>query len=687
MAITPTVMIASQGMLSGGGVGVNPDMTASMAAATSDPITAGIQQLRAQVTVLTNAADTVDAAALTAVLNSMPSTYLTVANTISSATAQAAAMVPNVKSFINIHSASTVFGGASMEYGAALSQFGNKSFGDLGVGVKSFTDANSGGLTSLVPGLGALAAKAKSDAFGGIGASLDPTALAKGQAQLASSSLKDGLQSVSTGLTNYGTLFDFKNPQSLSYKGLITSLQKQGLADTTGINDGISVAGYDPKAISAVPDSAIQSVLSGIQGDSLQKIIKQCSVNPVGTINSAADLVDPSNVMPQGAIVALGITPGSGIAGLQSLGNTMTNIGVPMDSTTASKLLAGVQTKVGSYLSNLTTLVPTSVSVALKPFLGSGSSPFGTPSMSDMLGSVSGVHTNDFANAGKQLGGVSASVQGKALLVAMNNTNAAINANTGIAASITALQAAVTTFNASVVGNASLAGVFASIGNSMTNITSHISLETSNLSLAGLSLGSLPSVLPGSSQILSFASKLHSFGVDKLQLGHNNIFNGAATNDLTGDAIKAALLEGKNVAAMSGVGKVPASVSNQSQALADANDSNIDSFISDFQKALGTRNQAVAAANAAKETFLDVNTRYQSNKGEVGLAAQWNSAKAVTVAALQTQMTAVDAFDQSRNNLSAAADAASNATKAKVSTVFQEAVDSLVPIIKLSKTA
>jgi len=103
------------------------------------------------------------------------------------------------------------------------------------------------GLTSAIPGLGALAAKAKTDAFGSIGPLLDPAALAKGQAQLASSSLKSGLDSVSGGIKNFGTLFDFKSPASLNPNGLISSLQKQGLADSTGINDQISAAGYDPK--------------------------------------------------------------------------------------------------------------------------------------------------------------------------------------------------------------------------------------------------------------------------------------------------------------------------------------------------------------------------------------------------------------------------------------------------------
>ena len=48
MAITPTTMIAAQGMLSGGGVGVNSDMTSAISAATSNPVVGGVTSLQAQ---------------------------------------------------------------------------------------------------------------------------------------------------------------------------------------------------------------------------------------------------------------------------------------------------------------------------------------------------------------------------------------------------------------------------------------------------------------------------------------------------------------------------------------------------------------------------------------------------------------------------------------------------------------
>jgi hypothetical protein len=658
VAITPTVMIAAQGMLSGGGIGANSGTSDHINSALSDPL------VSAYLSVSSNA-NVGNVSGLSSTLSSLPSAITSVTSTTSQIVSQSALMAPDIKTFINLHSGAAAFGSASAEYGAALSQFGNKTFADLGVGVKSFVDANSGGLTSILPGVGALAAAAKKDAFGSIGVNLDPTALAKGTAQLASSALSDGLKSVGVGLKNFGTLFDFKNPMSLGYKGMIANLQKQGLADSTGITDGINAANYDPKNLNSIPDSVLHNILSAVTGNDLEKIIKQTGVKPVGKINTAADLVDPSNLMPAGAVAALGLKPGTGIAGLKNLGNTMTNIGIPMDNVSAAKLLGGVQTKVGSYLSGLTSLVPASVSATLGSFLGSGSSPFGTPTMSDMLGSLSGVHNNDLGNINKQFTNLSSSSSGLALTVALQTMNTALTANIGTDTAYTALQSAVTNFNAQAVGNSGMAAALASVGASTNNISGHLSKELSNFSLGGITLSSPPPTLPGSGQILSFASKLHGFGVDKLQLGHNDIFNGAATNDLTGDAIKAALLEGKNVSAMSGAGKAPISVSNQTKALSDANSANMDNFISDYNAAQSALQESKTASDAAKVAFYDIDARYRPNPNDEGLRALWLAAKADYGAALDAKVKAAEAVHSAEDKMISAANSAGGSAMSK----------------------
>lgn len=650
MAITPTVMIAATGMLNGEGIGVNPSMTSAMSNATSNPLTGGISDLQSALPDLT-IADPVSAAELTSVLESMPSALTDVSTTASTATSHAESMVPDTKSFVSMYSSSASFGSASAEYGAALSQFGNKSFGDLGVGVSGFTDVNSGGLTSLVPGLGALSAKAKTDAFGSIGANLDPAALASGRAAMASSALSDGLGQVGSGLKNYGTLVDFSNPQTLGYQGMVKNLQTQGLADSLGINDRINGAGYDPTNLKAVPDSVLHDILSGVQGNDLQRIISQTGVKPVKPVTNAAQLVDPKNIMPAGAITALGLSGKGGVDGLKGVGNTLTNIGVPMDGASAANLLSGIQTKVGGYLSSLTELVPQSIKSSLAPFLGSGTSPFGTPSMNEMMGSLGGKHTNDFASAGSALNSIASSSGGKSLSSAMAAVMAAINSGSGLSTALSALSTATTAFNTSATSNSDLSGALGGVSKSMSNVNSHISLENSNLSLAGLNLGTPPSPPGGSSAILGFASKLHSFGVDKQQLGHNNIFNGAATDSLTGDAIKASLAEGKNIAAMQVAGKTPPNVVNMQQAQSDANASNIDSYISKYNTAKAAADSADSALQKVKAETIQAKSELQKNPDDAGLQAQFDSKKSEYQSILNSYISAMDAKKEAKNAL------------------------------------
>ena len=636
MAITPTVMIAASGMLNGEGVGTNSNTTDSVNKTLGDPL------ITAYLSVANNAnVGSVDG--LSATLSSLPDGIKNAQSVTSSIISQAGLMAPDIKTFITLQSGATAFGSAGLEYGAALSQFQGKSFGDLGIGVGSFTDVNSGGMTSLVPGMGALAAKAKSDAFGGLGASLDPAALAKGQAAMGSAAMADGLKSIGAGLKNFGTLFDFSKPQSLGYKGLVESLQKQGLAESVGINDGISNYGYDPTKLSIIPDSVLKSVLETVQGEDLAKIVSQTGVKQVGTFRTAADLIEPSRIMPAGATAALGLKPGDGIVGLKSVGNTLTNIGVPLDNVSAAKLLEGAQTKVGGYLSGLNSLVPASVVASISPMLGSGSSPFGTPTMSDMMGSLSGAHNKDLGAMNTQYNSISSSPAGKSLTVALQTMSTALTANVGTDSAYTALQSSVTSFNNQASSNSAMSGALSKISAAASSITDHLNKELSNFSLGGINLSSPPAAGLGSAIILAFASKLHGFGVDKLQLGQNDIFNGAATNGVTGDAIKASLLEGKTIAALSAVGKTPSSVSNQTAALAAANEANIDSYIEDY--------------STSYSDYLAVRTDMLNNP---------------STATINAFDTALSALTLAQNKMTDAAANASTASKDKVAQVLEK---------------
>ena len=648
MAITPTVLIAAQGMMNGQGIGVNADMTAQIGGVTANPLGSATASLTS---IAGRGWGNVEG--LSDTLSSLPAAITGAASAANSAATQAAKMAPDIKTFITAQSSAAAFGSASAEYSAALAEFGNKSFGDLGVGVKNLVDANSGGLTAALPGLGALASKAKSDAFGSLGNVLDPTALAKGAASLAGNSIKDGLDQVAGGLKNFGGLFDFKNPQSLGPAGLIKSLQQAGLADSLSINDAISARGFDPKNLASVPDSVIKDVLGTVSGSDLQKIISQTGVKPIRELTSAAELLDVQNLLPAGALAGLGLKlPGGlGGGGLAALGNTFTNLGVPMDAASASSLMSAAQTKVGPYLSGLTELVPASVKTALGPMLGTGSGLFGNPTMNDMMGSLAGTHTDALAGVGKAMSSIATSPIGQGLNSAMAALQAAITAGSGIESALTALQSATTAFNSQALGNADLKSALGGIASKATEVTSHITMENSNLALGGLNLDAIPSAAGGMTQIMGFASKLHSFGVDKQMLGHNAIFEGAASEGLTGDAIKASLAEGKNIAKSQALGMPTPTVANEKAAMATAANDQFDTFVDTFKSAKTAEVAAWKQLQENKKNGEALKARLAAEPDNDGLKQQLADARAAQLAAISEWNKLSDKATAARNSM------------------------------------
>jgi hypothetical protein len=171
--------------------------------------------------------------------------------------------------------------------------------------------------------------------------------------------------------------------------------------------------------------------------------------------------------------------------------------------------------------------------------------------------------------------------------------------------------------------------------------------------------------------ILNFASKLHSFGVDKLQLGHGDVFNGVATNDLTGDAIKASLLEGKSVAKMSAVGKTAPTVSDTNAALATANASNIDSFIEAYRSGKSDYAAARTTTLQAKATYQSLLARSQAEPGDTELQQQTASAKTAFENAVSVFTAAKDKVDAARNKMVDAAQSAGGDAIAKATDAIQ----------------
>jgi hypothetical protein len=606
VAITPTVLIAAQGLLSGGGIAPNSIQTTSISNMLNNSL------LSAYLSVANNS-NIGNVSGLSATLATLPTTF-TNANIVAyQVPAQASHLAPNVATFITLYSTATTFCATSMDYGAALNQFSNIQFGDLGIGVSNFTDVNSGGLTSLLPQFSLLTNQITNNVFDKISNVLGTTLLAEGTAAYTSAILKDSLEGISIGLTNYGNLQNFGNPQTLGYQSLLQSLQGAGLAQSLNINSALITAGYDPTKPYAIPDSVLYNIYSSITADSLQKIITQLSANPVNEPNTLNDLLDPSFMMPKTALIALGLKPGCGISGLKVIGNALTNIGIHNSSNSALiTLINSIQTKTGGYLNEQTVLVPSSVSASLRgTYLGTGNSLFGTPLMIDMFGSLAGVHIPQFNNITIQLVTLSSNTIGQSLITALQNMNTALTTNSGTAGAYSILQTAISNFNAQLNTNNQYSAALASANSSVSMISTQLAKEINNFSLAGITLGSAPSAISNNSQIMNFASLLHDFGVDKQQLGHNDVLSGAVTNDLNGDAISSALLEGKNINIITYSGRNNSGVSDTRTAQTTANDNNIVSFIQNFNNAkMSEQSARTALLSATASTAVALTTEF-----------------------------------------------------------------------------
>jgi hypothetical protein len=205
--------------------------------------------------------------------------------------------------------------------------------------------------------------------------------------------------------------------------------------------------------------------------------------------------------------------------------------------------------------------------------LGTGDSPLGLPTMSDMLGSVSGKsHMESFANISKSMNSIADSPVGKDMIIASEGLSSATAAATAageamgytgtdltnyvasypdVISAKAAVDASVTAFNSASANNADLKALVDKSNGALESTTAQLAKEQSNLSLAGLGdLGGV-SVPTGVGSLLSMASKLHTFGVDKQQLGFSEMFEGMATDGIYGDAIKSSLMEGRNIAQQS----------------------------------------------------------------------------------------------------------------------------------------
>lgn len=521
--ISPAMIIAAAGLMAGSGLGVSANLTSTLSSFNSSVITQTYGNLIAALNGANVSLPTMPSY-FTGLSNGNSGTSVT--STISST---AASIAPDTKKFINNFSSASAFGAASFAWSAAITDAASKGFDDFGAGMSKFSDMASGGLSQIM-------------SPGGIALPSLPSAPGISLSQLTA---KPDFAALGSTIGNFGKAFDTSNLQKMfEPEGFIVNLQKQGLGDAGGLNDKLQAAGLDPTNLTGANPEVLKQVLSTVTGDDLQKIVKQTGMvlPPTASVTSAADFLDAKKILPGDVLSKL---PGGNLAGL---GNALTNMGGNFkDAMSLSKMLSSVKVPTLPFMDSLSKPVPDDIMASFKPMLGAGSGPFGNPTVNDIIGTAAGHgHTDAFTTIVSAHASIMQSPLGQALKVAADDLAADPTNSTKLNTFISA-QAAVTNST-----NGDLSKIISDSAAAFTTSTTQLATETSNLATAGITPSA--ATVPAPTQLLGMASKLHDLGVDKMKLGYNEMLNSMAGASVYGDAIKATLIEGQNIAKSAAAG-------------------------------------------------------------------------------------------------------------------------------------
>lgn len=519
--ISPTMIMAAAGLMKGTGLQVSSEMTSTLSTFDSLPLTQSTNNLIASLNSSGIPVPTIPSF----LSGNVNGTQLT--TTISET---ANNIAPDTKKFVSNFGGASAFGSASFAWSAAITEASSKGFGDFGLGVTKFSDLAAGGINKIMSPAGGLSLPAL------------PGMPGISVAQLTAQPDFTALKGV---FNNLGNAFDPANLQRMfDPAGYIKNLNKQGLGGIGGLRDQLEAAGVDPDNPESADPVLLRNILSTIKGSDLQKIITETGIILPATSNiqNAADMLEAKNILPGDVISKL---PGGSLEGL---GNALGSMGGTFKSNAdLANLLGDVKVPALPHLDSLDKLVPDDVLAEFKPMLGSGGGPFGNPTMQDIIGTASGFgHTNAFKSIIDSHNKIMQSPAGQNFKAASD----ALAADPTNPVKLAAFEAANEAL--AQAQNADLAALVKKASDSVETSMSQLTTETSNQSVAGIAPGDAED--PPPTQLLAMASKLHDLGLDKQQLGFNDMLNSMATNDKYGDAIRATLMEGKNIAAQASAG-------------------------------------------------------------------------------------------------------------------------------------
>lgn len=495
---TPVLMIAASNLTSNIGLQPNATMTSTMTTVLNNSLVSHYANLQPGTTYGTALAGQ----GFSVVNLHLPEFIANANTTITSAQAQYNKMLPSngdgtydIAKFSSLLSAAGAFATTSWKMNNELEKFNSIDFADIGIAITDFKSVATNGLSTV---------------FGS----------------------QSNIDAIAAALRNLGTAYDITQLSKMDDPTVfIKNLQKQGLLPL----DFITVDNEDN----------LLTALSQVSGATLQAIISQTKIvlpEPLAVTN-LSQLLELNMIFPAVAVAAV---PDNSLAGLANellnLGGQYKNFGE------LANTIAGIEVPDIPYLNAYTTLIPDAEYARLTAKLGSGSGPYTNPLITDMLGTVAGIGvTDNLTTVSSALTTTLTYSSATALDTALVNLATACGTgNAGfINSNITATWTAANTFTGECNTNAALSATVTSANTAIKSMQAHLALELNNLLLADANLDATSPT--GINSTLGLVNSLHDYGVDTYQLGYNTLFNNCLQSNVGGDAVKAALVEGRNI--------------------------------------------------------------------------------------------------------------------------------------------
>lgn len=495
---TPVLMIAASNLTSNIGLQPNAAMTTAMTTVLNNSLVGNYANLQPGTTYGT----TLAGRSFSVVNLKLPEFIANANTTIASAQSQYNKMLPSngngtydIAKFASLLSSAGAFATTSWKMNNELENFNSIDFSDIGIAISDYKSVATNGLSTV---------------FGS----------------------QENINTLSSALRNLGTAYDITQLGLIDDPAVfIANLQKQGLLP----------AGF----ITVDNEDNLLNALSQVSGTALQAIISQTKIvlpEPLAVTN-LAQLLELDMVFPTAAVA---VVPGGTMS---DLANELLNLGGRYKSfAELADTIAGIEVPDIPYLNAYTKLIPDDEYARLTAKLGTGNGPYTNPLITDMLGTVAGVGVTDkLTTVSSALTSTLTYSSATALNTALLNLATACGTGNTvfIDSNIAATWTAANTFTAECNTNATLSSTVTTANSAIKSVQTHLALELNNLLLADANLDATSPT--GINSTLGLVNSLHDYGVDTYQLGYNTLFNNCLQSNVGGDAVKAALIEGRNI--------------------------------------------------------------------------------------------------------------------------------------------